>query len=167
MDDHAHIERLFLEIQELLPDCSAPYIRRKIRELQGVLEERDQAGNMPAYLGDEARIVSDAQALMAANMQPPLTIAQLAEACGTSPTTLKKAFRNVLDTPVFQWYRDLRIEHSKKLLLETDLSIARVAAAVGYANPSKFSRAFQEHEGATPRTWRSQALRQAPGEGCE
>ena len=159
MDDGTRIDQLFAEIRALLPSCDALHVRRQIAELQVALELVERSGERPLAADDDAAIVRKAQALMADNIQTPLTIAELANSCDTSPTKLKRTFRSVLDTSVFQWYRTLRIEHSERLLIETDLPIAQIAASVGYANPSKFSRAFQEHTGTTPRSWRSRMRR--------
>ena len=155
MVDNARIDELFAEMWALLPDCDTHHARQKTTELLGLIDSIDARGTDVLDADADARIVGAAQTLMVRNIQTPLPISELAEACGISSTRLKNAFRAVLDTSVFQWYRALRIERAQQLLLETNLPISRVAAAVGYANPSKFSKAFQEHVGESPRTWRS------------
>jgi AraC-like DNA-binding protein len=44
---------------------------------------------------------------------------------------------------------------AKQLMQDTRLSLAEVAAALGYAGPSGFSRAFRNWTGMSPRQWRS------------
>lgn len=160
MGGKTQIDILFEELQALLPTCDSHYIRNKLKSVQRGLDALNQE-NRISLPADDVALVQKAQALMARNIQTPLTIAQIAEACGTSPTKLKKAFRIVLDDTVFRWYRALRIERSKRLLVETNLSIARIAALSGYANPSKFSKAFLQQVGASPRDWRAQARKDA------
>jgi YesN/AraC family two-component response regulator len=44
----------------------------------------------------------------------------------------------------------LRIEKAKKMLLESNCSIAQIAAEVGYANVQSFNRFFRKFEGMPP-----------------
>jgi two-component system response regulator YesN len=48
----------------------------------------------------------------------------------------------------------LRIEHSKRLLLDNKLSVHAVSAAVGYGSVSHFIRVFTEYTGHTPAKYR-------------
>ena len=50
----------------------------------------------------------------------------------------------------------LRIQHAKNLLLETALSIKQIADRCGYQRQHEFARAFRQHAGASPSTWRAQ-----------
>jgi AraC-like DNA-binding protein len=57
-------------------------------------------------------------------------------------------FQEALDT--------VRHEVARQLLQDTTLSVADVAAALGYAEPSTFVRAFRRWTGETPGQWRQQ-----------
>jgi AraC-like DNA-binding protein len=48
-----------------------------------------------------------------------------------------------------------RVERAKNLLLTTDLSVADVAAAVGYLDVSHFSRTFRRLTGHSPGRFRA------------
>ena len=48
-----------------------------------------------------------------------------------------------------------RFELAKQLLRDTRLPVERVAAALGYADPSAFLRAFRAWSGTTPGQWRA------------
>ncbi len=56
-------------------------------------------------------------------------------------------------------YRDLvaeiRYEVGRQLLCDTRLPIHEIASAIGYADPSVFTRAFKRWSGITPAAWRS------------
>ena len=52
----------------------------------------------------------------------------------------------------------LRIQHAKNLLLETNLSIKEIAVRCGYQRQHEFARAFRQHTGAAPTSWRAQPL---------
>ena len=48
----------------------------------------------------------------------------------------------------------MRIEHSQRLLLETDLPIIQIGLEVGIENPSHFSSFFKQYAGVTPTVYR-------------
>jgi AraC-like DNA-binding protein len=52
-----------------------------------------------------------------------------------------------------------RHEIARKTLLDTDLQVGEVAALLGYADASAFTRAFRRWSGAAPAEWRSEARR--------
>jgi AraC-like DNA-binding protein len=49
---------------------------------------------------------------------------------------------------------ELRLNHAKRLLRETSLPIAEVAAASGYSEVSYFGRRFRIEVGCTPSEYR-------------
>ena len=51
-------------------------------------------------------------------------------------------------------YRRLRLIEARKLLLETDISVAEVAMRTGYEDPSALTRAFRAEFSTTPRALR-------------
>ena len=57
--------------------------------------------------------------------------------------------------PIYTWYREYRVRLAADALLESGRPIAEVAASVGYSNPSKFTKAFTDTMGTTPREWRA------------
>lgn len=108
--------------------------------------------NAPVRTHDQ--IAERARALMCAHVERPLTIPELARACGTSPTVLKESFREEYGMPVYAWFRRWRMLRAARLLVRTDLTVAEVARTVGYANPSKFTQAFSACLKMTPSAWR-------------
>ena len=99
-------------------------------------------------------IAYGARGEMDSHVAEPLTIPQLADACSTSPTVLKESFRDEFGLPVYEWYRRLRMLRASELLCEGASAVGEVARKVGYANPSKFARAFSDCMGVSPSTFR-------------
>lgn len=70
------------------------------------------------------------------------------------------------DTPL-QWQLRRRVELAQKLLAESDLSIAEIAAELGFVDQPHLTRVFRQCAGTTPAAWRRAAeLRpghEAPG----
>jgi transcriptional regulator GlxA family with amidase domain len=52
------------------------------------------------------------------------------------------------------WYRAVRIERAKVLLVESDLKIESIAYDVGYAHVGTFERAFRACTGTCPKAYR-------------
>ncbi|MGE0443157.1 MAG: AraC family transcriptional regulator [Gemmatimonadales bacterium] len=94
---------------------------------------------------------------IAAEFAEPLTIAQLARDEGIHPVYLARAFRRLHGCGPADYLRQLRIDHAATLLRQSDLPLARVAAAVGYADQSHFHRQFQRRMGVTPGAYRRRA----------
>ena len=46
------------------------------------------------------------------------------------------------------------VNYERRVLRETDRQIADIASAVGYESQGKFTRAFKEESGMTPREYR-------------
>ena len=117
--------------------------------------------------GREGRIVLRACDVMRERLAEGSTIADVARACGVSVSTLRRAFVRVTGMPVHAWLTSERMRVASDLLLESDRPVGDVALAVGYANPSKFSRAFSSRVGMTPREWRRAAGNGATRDGGE
>ncbi|UCM87106.1 helix-turn-helix domain-containing protein [Streptomyces marincola] len=94
-------------------------------------------------------------ALIAADPGAPHTVESLAAQVALSPSRLGHLFaEQVGDTPM-RVLRDARLRHAARLLEATDLPVARVAAASGFASPFHFSRVFRARYGAPPGGYRA------------
>jgi transcriptional regulator GlxA family with amidase domain len=51
-----------------------------------------------------------------------------------------------------------RIQSASRLLRTTSMSVAQVAAAVGYQSESAFSRVFKQRVGRAPSAWRRREI---------
>ena len=54
-----------------------------------------------------------------------------------------------------QFINETRYELARQLLSNTNIGVANIAAALHYADPNAFSRAFRNWAGASPRQWRA------------
>lgn len=79
-----------------------------------------------------------------------LTLAKLASIYGLSSNYFSTLFKKKAGCNFISYLTRLRIENSKKLLLETDMTIREIAEKVGYQSTSFFIRTFKNAEGVTP-----------------
>ena len=90
--------------------------------------------------------------------RPSLT--GLAESVGVHPVTLARAFRRAFGCTVGEYVRSLRIERATRQLADTDLPLAEIALAAGFADQSHFSNSFRRYNGHSPHRFR-RAIRSA------
>lgn len=69
--------------------------------------------------------------------------------------TLELAFSRLLGRTIEREIMRVRLERARTLLLRTDLGMAAIAAASGFAHASHFSAAFKRVMGVSPRDFRS------------
>jgi len=93
-------------------------------------------------------------ALLAAKHAEALTRWQLAETVGASEDYLTRVFSKELGLSPWDWLNRYRVLRAKTLLLDEALSVAEVAARVGYRDQAYFSRVFRKIAGLAPLEWR-------------
>jgi len=69
---------------------------------------------------------------------------------GINEFSLKKGFRELTGTSVFDYLLNKRLEYSLQLLQNTDQSITSIGTTVGYKYPNHFSSAFKKKFGYNP-----------------
>ncbi|CAH1217673.1 HTH-type transcriptional regulator YesS [Paenibacillus allorhizoplanae] len=84
-----------------------------------------------------------------------LSLEECADMLGVHVTSLSKTFKQIKGINYVDYVTKVRIDTSKKLLLETDLKISEIAEKVGYQH-SWFNRVFKKSEGVTPTQFREQ-----------
>ncbi len=81
-------------------------------------------------------------------------VTEHAKALGVSTTALRHACASVAGTAPAAMLDARALLEAKRLLLYSNLSVAEVGYAVGFADPAYFSRFFTRHAGQSPRAFR-------------
>ncbi|MFO8046100.1 MAG: helix-turn-helix domain-containing protein [Halomonas sp.] len=117
--------------------------------------ERVRMGKEPLPLGPPSSGVpaslTEALALMEANVEEPLTTAELAEHLGISRRQLERLFKKHLRAVPSRFYLDLRLQRARRLLRESERPAGEVAMMTGFSSAAHFSTAYRNHFGLTPR----------------
>ena len=111
--------------------------------------------NRPLADGAAEHKVSAALAFIDRNLGDRLTLPDLAGALAVDPYHLAHVFKRTVGIAPHQYLIHRRMERAKQLLATTNLPIAHVALAVGFANQSHFSALFHRITGSTPRSYRA------------
>lgn len=101
--------------------------------------------------------VEQAMQIIAARLETPLTVSNVAEEIGLSASRLSHIFREHAGTTFPDYVEGRRMERAEDLLRMTSRDIATIARSVGYEDPLYFSRRFKARTGLSPRAWRSRA----------
>jgi len=78
-----------------------------------------------------------------ANFHIDINIEQLAKISHLSVSALERRFKKHLAKTPKQFIRQIRLEHARRLLVETKLPVAEIAYQSGFADHSYFSRHFK------------------------
>ncbi len=83
-----------------------------------------------------------------------ITVTEAARMAGVSPQALTDRFRDVVGHTPGAEIRRVRLDHAKRYLLTTDLSIAQIAGLCGYNQQTKFGKFFKRQTGVAPSRFR-------------
>ncbi|MEO1459242.1 MAG: GlxA family transcriptional regulator [Pseudomonadota bacterium] len=101
--------------------------------------------------------VQRAVTLMLANIETPLKMSAIATATGLNLRRMERLFQSHLGDSPAQFYRSLRLERARELLMHTNLSALETAMLTGFSSSSHFALAYQKQHGIRPSETRRQA----------
>jgi AraC family transcriptional regulator len=102
-----------------------------------------------ANVDDREKIIKAREVLLQ-HIGEPLTIKELSRKVAINECYLKKGFKELFGTTIFDFYQSQRMEHAKYLLYDKGLSVTEVSSLLGYSSISHFSTAFKKHTGIKP-----------------
>ncbi|TMQ91612.1 AraC family transcriptional regulator [Actinomadura soli] len=100
------------------------------------------------------RAVREAREILHASLVGPPSLDELAEAVGTRPFPLLRAFRDTVGLPPHAYLNQVRVREARALLDE-GLRPADVAARTGFADQAHLTRHFKRTLGVPPGAYRS------------
>lgn len=104
-----------------------------------------------------------AVAAMEGALDEPWPIARLARHAGVSARHLQTLFAAHFGTTPSGHYQALRLNHARRLLIETALPALEIAERAGFASPASFARAYRRLHGESPSETRRLARGRARG----
>jgi AraC family transcriptional activator of pobA len=99
--------------------------------------------------------------LLLTRVRDQLTISEISQELGYSPTKMKAEFRKAFGCGIMSYFNELKIWQAKRLLNDHSLTVEQVSRQLGFSNSSYFSRAFIKQAGESPSAYRR---RNAAGE---
>ncbi len=120
--------------------------------LECLVDDRAETSFACKFMGNEAdrEKIVHAREILLQRIGDPITIRELSRKVGTNECYLKKGFKELFGTTIFDFYQTQRMEHARYLLYEKGLSVTEVSELLGYSSISHFSTAFKRHTGIKP-----------------
>ncbi len=141
---------LFLIGREHGMDLAATISEQFVYERMRSSEEQQRIP-LKARIGSSQPKLIEAVTLMEMNIEEPLSTDDLSFHVGVSRRHLERLFKKHLQTVPSKYYLDLRLEHARHLLRQSDKTILQIGLACGFTSASYFSTAYRSHYGITPR----------------
>jgi AraC-like DNA-binding protein len=83
-----------------------------------------------------------------------MSVADMAATVGLSESWFANVFKQTTGKTPLQWQHAKRIDVAKTLLSEGDLTVAGIAAQLGFSDQAHFTKVFRQITGETPAAWR-------------
>lgn len=117
-----------------------------------MLGEKTEPSFTCKFLANEAdrEKIMKAREILLQHIGEPITIKALSRKVAINECYLKKGFKEIFGTTIFDFYQGQRMEHAKYLLYDKGLSVTEVSMLLGYSSISHFSTAFKKHTGIKP-----------------
>lgn len=95
--------------------------------------------------------IREARELLVQDMENPPSIARLARMAGINEKKLKYGFKEAFGVPIFEYFRNYRLEIARELLASGVMNVTEVGMHIGYQSLSHFSQEFRKKYGVTPK----------------
>ena len=106
----------------------------------------------------DAECIHLAQKYMRENTAQNISVEEVAQNVGMGYSKFRKLFRNYTGFSPHQYFLKLKLEESKDLLLNTNLSSKEIAYRLGFDNAAYFVYCFRQHFNQTPLEYRNSKI---------
>ena len=151
--------KLYILIEDVIQckytgNIKKAYLESKVVEILSYLftiinEEENTKISEDLSSQDYIKII-EVEKILKAQFKEKHTLSSIAAQVGLNDFKLKKQFKIVFNTTVFNYLAQLRMEYAKQLIAEKEYSVALVSEELGYKNPQHFTVAFKKVFGYLP-----------------
>ncbi|MCB0572387.1 MAG: helix-turn-helix transcriptional regulator, partial [Phaeodactylibacter sp.] len=128
-------------------------LRRQLRERFGNLQALPVEAE--SIYAQEKKFISRVQAIIYNYLDDPkFNVPTLCRELGMARTSLHNKLKALTGCSTTEYIRAIRLQHARKLLLQTSLTISEIAYRAGFDNPNYFSTSFKEVFGHPPTSFR-------------
>jgi transcriptional regulator GlxA family with amidase domain len=131
-----------------LANGAARYVFHQSLRPVGAMQSPGQAEPVGLRAPD---VVRRSISIMEQNLEQPLSIPEICQAVDISQRQLNRLFTTYVQKTPKVYYRDIRLDRARGLVTQTEIPLAEVALASGFASQVHFSRAYRARFGLSPR----------------
>ncbi len=152
-------ESIIILVDEMIKkeSCYELAAKAQLYTILTILTRKYAAGSMTTKEKEKnlknLHLVEKSMDYIRANLKNRITLGEIAKHLSISEYYFARTFKSLTGMTVFEYVEEMRISHAKTLLAESDMSIAEIASACGYNDPSYFSKTFKDHTGLTPKEY--------------
>lgn len=159
-----YMEHIFAELKDFMQyggGLGYLFLESKILELisvylSEVLELNILETGRNAVSKTERDSIIEAKRIIDSQLAFAPSCTALAQMVHLSTTKLTKGFSMMFGNSIHAYIIEQRLEKAAGLLLDSDLNVSEVSAAVGYSKPSNFAAAFKKKYGIIPKQYKEQ-----------
>ncbi len=135
-----------------------PHFARRVSDwyLHTVVSEpgAPQRASAPERFGTHHPALLAVLEKMEISIEQPLGRSEMAGLAGISTRHLDRLFAEHLDSTFLDTYRNIRLDHARRLVEQSPLSFAEIGFATGFSSAGHFSRAFKVRFSVSPHVMR-------------
>jgi LacI family transcriptional regulator len=107
-------------------------------------------------VAQDDRVVAAALRFIRENSGHPIRVSDVTAAIDLSRRTVERKFRQVVGRSILDEINRSHVERARRLLLETDLAVSKVADSAGFSNVRAMTRVFRGTLKVSPSRYRAQ-----------
>lgn len=148
------MENIFQEIYDAKGDIE--YLRIKVIELFHFVMKIniENLNSFKKFSGIYVEAVKEIRNKLIENMLKSYTLEEITQKYNISLTLFNELFKNIYGDTPYQYVKKYNMNRAANIIKTSDMPIIEIANEVGYTNPSKFSKAFKDVFGVTPKIYR-------------
>ena len=154
MESGVEAKEIFASLQNYLVEVGVQYDYERLRGIlqSAAVEFAQKVWEACWHQGTD--VVQRARRFMEQHLARELSLDEIAQETGTSPSYLSRRFRLETGKTITSYLNELRIEAAKRFLLDESLPVGDIAFKVGYGSIQHFGRTFNAVVGCSPTRWR-------------
>lgn len=131
-----------------------------VNVMTALAKEIDQTID-PLEIKEQRKVIDKAKAYIGAHLSEKITLKMISEHVYLSETYFSFLFKKIMGITYIDYIQKLRMQEAKKLLVNTNYKVYKVAELIGYSDYKYFSVQFKKYAALTPKEYRNQGRREA------
>lgn len=134
----------------ILDKLKAVWVQNKIFEVLMLAVTYFETEQHPDSKNNDFLLFAGIKSYIDQNLDIPHTVGELAHMYNISESKIKKGFSRYYQIPISKYLVKQRMETAERLIMESGLSMNKIAYMLGYGYPANFTREYKKYHGKLP-----------------